>query len=122
MTPISKSVLSATSCVSLLHRYAQEIPRDRFTNNNILWERTDHDDKTFSAVLILPTESSIKKPIQGGRMENVKMAKQHAAFIACIELFKNGELDDNLLLVGSKKKIEQHNDEYFAHWKKYCKY
>lgn len=114
--------MSATSCVSLLHRYAQELPSDRFTNNNIQWERTDHDDDQFSATLILPTESSIKKPVQGKRMRNIKMAKQHAAFLACIQLFENGELDDNLLPVDSKKKIEQHHDEYFAHWKKYCKF
>ena len=114
--------MSATSCVSLLHRYAQELPRDRFTNNNILWQRTDHDDGQFSAVLILPTESSIKKPVQGNRMKNIKMAKQHAAFLACIQLFENGDLDDNLLPIDSYKKIEQHHDEYFAHWKKYCKF
>ena len=106
--------MSATSCVSLLHRYAQEIPRDRFTNNNILWERIDHDDEQFSAVLILPTESSIKKPVQGLPMRNVKMAKQHAAFMACIELYKNGELDDNLLPVDSKKKIEQQLNDIFS--------
>jgi hypothetical protein len=47
------------------------------------------------------------------------LAKKYAAFQACIQLHKAGELNDYLLPIDSSMKIEEYNDVYFQHWEKY---
>lgn len=49
-------------------------------------------------------------------MPNVKIAKRSAAFNACVELYKNGELNDNLLPISNKKCLDRVKDIYFNHW------
>lgn len=95
------------------------MPSDRFTNLRVYWSRIDHDDGNVCAALKLPLNSIIKNEIIGDPKDNVRHAKQHAAFEACIQLYDNGELNDNLVPVADKQKIEIHNDEYFLHWNAY---
>ena len=103
---------------SLLTHYASKLPSDRFTNVNVYWRRVDLEDGVCAA-LELPSTSTIKKEIIGEAQVNIRLAKQHAAFLACKQLYENGELNDNLVPIDDKQKIEMHNDEYFPHWEAY---
>lgn len=103
----------------MLNHYASKIPADRFTNLKIYWRRIDLDDGKVRAGLELPVNSTIKEEIIGDPKDNVRQAKQHAAFKACIQLYINGELNDNLVPYDEKQKVEIYNDEYFPHWEAY---
>lgn len=104
----------------MLNLYASKMPADRFTNVNILWRRIDDEEnKTVVAAIQLPLQSIIRDEVLSDPQRSVKLAKQHAAFKACIQLYEHGELTDNLVPVDDKKKLEIHNDEYFSHWNKY---
>lgn len=96
------------------------MPSDRFTNINVYWRRIDHDDQRVSAAIQLPSQSIIKEEIFSDPQKNVKLAKQHAAFKACIKLYEHGELNDNLVPFDKIKKIELHDGEYFSHWQEYA--
>lgn len=95
------------------------MPSDRFTNMSVYWRRIDHENKTISAAVQLPSQSVIKEEIIGDPQINVRLAKQHAAFKACIKLYECGELSDNLVPYKEEHKLELHNGEYFAHWEEY---
>lgn len=97
-----------------------KMPSDRFTNVSIMWRRIDLEDKKVIAGIELPSESVIKEEILSDPMSNVKTAKQHAAFKACIMLYENGELNDNLVPIDVNQKVEQYHHEYFAHWEEYA--
>lgn len=49
-------------------------------------------------------------------MPNIKLAKRSAALKACVELYKAGELNDNLMPISNKKCIEKFKDVYFKLW------
>lgn len=97
-----------------------KMPGDRFTNTKVFWRRIDNDDKTFCAAIQLPSESVIKEEIISDPQSNVRLAKQQAAFKACVALYHHGELDDNLVPFDDEKKIELHEHEYFQHWKAFA--
>lgn len=103
----------------MLNHYAMKLPADRFTNTNVYWERVSHEDGKVGARLKLPEASLIKEEICSDPQSNVRLAKQNAAFKACISLYECGELNDNLIPVDTKEKIEQYHDTYFPHWEKY---
>ena len=92
---------------------------DRFSNVNLYWRRIDNADGTVSAAVQLPSQSVIKEEIVSDQMVNVKLAKQHAAFKACKILYEAGELNDNLVPIDPKAKVEMFAEEYFPHWEKY---
>lgn len=119
VTPTAGSILTASNCVSLLNHYAMRMPSDRFTNINIFWRRIDHEDGQVTAAVQLPTQSIIKQEIFGDPQCNVKLAKQHAAFKACIMLYNEGELNESLTPVDEKEKVEHVQSDYFPHWKEY---
>lgn len=48
--------------------------------------------------------------------KNKKNAKKSAAFRACIELYKVGALDDNLLPISIKNKPIFNDIKWFPHW------
>lgn len=52
-------------------------------------------------------------------MLNKQLAKQAAAFKACVMLHQNGELSDNLLPFNNVRKMENVKDLYFKHWENY---
>ncbi|CRK99124.1 CLUMA_CG012128, isoform A [Clunio marinus] len=118
-TPISGSVLNNVNSVSLLERYASSLPSDIFTNIKLIWRRINCEDKTYIACVSLPTHSTIQDEIFSDPKSNVKLAKQHAAFKACKSLYEHGELNDNLTPIDKSVKVEQYNEEYFAHWNDY---
>lgn len=96
------------------------MPSDRFTNVNIEWRRIDDEEnKTIVAAIKLPSQSVIREEVFSDPQNVVRLAKQQAAFKACLQLFKCGELDDNLVPIDDKQKIEMHQEEYFSHWEKY---
>lgn len=107
------------SC-SVLNLYSSMMPADRFTNINVYWRRIDHEDKMISAAIQLPSQSVIKEEIISDPQINVKLAKQQAAFKACIQLYEHGELNDNLVPIDKNQKIELHDDEYFTHWESFA--
>lgn len=113
-------LFSRASVHSLLNHYALKMPSDVFTNISVFWRRIDHEDKTISAALQLPSQSVIKEEIIGDPQSNVKLAKQHAAFKACQMLYQHKELNDNLVPVDDTSKIEECFEDYFAHWKDYA--
>lgn len=59
-------------------------------------------------------------------MPSEKMAKRSAAFNACVQLHKNGEFNDNLMPINSKRCLDAVGDLYFKHWEQYgdgmCKF
>lgn len=95
------------------------MPSDRFTNTNVYWRRIDHEDGSISAAVQMPSQSVVKEEIISDPKGNVRLAKQHAAFKACIMLYKHGELSDNLVPYKEEHKLELHNNEYFSHWEEY---
>lgn len=54
--------------------------------------------------------------IKGICCANKKNAKKSAAFRACIELYKVGALDDNLLPINIKNKPIFNDKNWFPHW------
>lgn len=115
------ATLTALSALQLLNRYAMGMPHDRFTNTSVFWERINLPDifakkVTFTVRLYMPVQSTIKEPIVSKEMSSLKLAKRHAAFEACKQLYLNGELSENLLPIDSTKKIENIKDIYFKHW------
>lgn len=113
------TTLTELTAIPWLFRYGDSLPNDIFTNANVIFKRIDYKDGTLQVSVRLPTQSKIKHEILSDRLTCVRLAKAHAAFKACIELHKNGELDDYLLPIDSLSKIEDLNIEYFSHWDKY---
>lgn len=95
------------------------MPSDLFTNISIFWRRIENDDGTFSAAVQLPSESTVKDEIISDPQKNVKLAKQNAAFKACVALYQHGELNEFLVPIDDKEKIEKYHHEYFSHWEDY---
>lgn len=115
------ATLTALSALQLLNRYSMLMPHDRFTNTSIYWERINLPDifakrETFTVRLYMPVQSTVKMPVESDAMPSLKMAKRHAAFKACIQLYENGELSEHLLPIDSTKKIIEIKDIYFKHW------
>lgn len=118
------ATLTALSALQLLNRYSMLMPHDRFTNTSVYWERINLPDiftkkVTFTVRLYMPVQSTIKEPIESDEMPSLKLAKRHAAFKACKQLYLNGELSENLLPIDSTKKIDEIKDIYFKHWENF---
>lgn len=113
-TPIGAK-LDALGSVQLLNRYCMGMPRDAFTNTNVSWERRDLNGKIIVDVL-LPLQSTVREKVSSQPMNNVKLAKRSAAFNACKKLYEQGELNEYLIPVDSKRKLDNLSDVYFKHW------
>lgn len=87
-----QALLNNISAVALLNRYVS-----RFTNANMLYDRKDLGPGRIVAILHLPKQTKIFHPISSDVFDDIKLAKQNAAFKACEELHAIGELDDNLM-------------------------
>ncbi|CAO1392992.1 unnamed protein product [Diamesa serratosioi] len=91
ITQKEHSVVNNISSVSLLNQYIS-----KYTSMNTIWQRIDLPSQKVVAVLTLPRLTKIYEPIQSDVMDNVKLAKQNAAFKACQMLYEIGQLDENL--------------------------
>lgn len=111
------SQLKALNAIIILNQYAQALASDRYSNNIIEWRRIDVESGAVCVGIRLPPV--ISKEIIGDVQNDIKTAKQHAAFKVCIELYKIGELTENLTPFNGDQKIALVQDDYFAHWKKY---
>lgn len=52
-------------------------------------------------------------------MPNLKLAKQSAAFKACLLLYELKDLNENLMPITVKRKFETVKDIYFKHFKNF---
>lgn len=86
------ALLNNISAVALLNRYVS-----RFANANVLFTRKDLGPGRIIAIVTLPYQSQIKEPITSEVFDDIKLAKQNAAFKACEKLHEIGQLDENLL-------------------------
>lgn len=116
----SGSKLDALNAISILNQYCMTLPADKFTNASVGWRRIDSsEDGSVQVGITLPLNSAITNEILGDRKENVRLAKQHAAFEACKILYHAKNLTDKLTPVDSTQKLEEFNDQYFSHWDNY---
>lgn len=53
---------------------------------------------------------------QSDYFTDVKYAKRSAAFKACIRLYENKELNENLMPINEHLCMQNVKDLYFAHW------
>uniref|UniRef100_A0A182W963 Dicer-2 n=1 Tax=Anopheles minimus TaxID=112268 RepID=A0A182W963_9DIPT len=110
--------LDLLSSIQLLNRYCMSMPSDLFTNSNVTWERNDKTPGKTIVSVKLPLQSTVRETIVGQPMDNVKIAKQSAAFNACKKLYEAGELNMNLLPVSKSDKVEELSERYFQNWRK----
>lgn len=104
--------VSLSNAISLVNKYCAKLPSDTFTKLTPLWrccKTTRNDVVLYQYVLRLPLNSPIKHDIYGCPMPTRTLARRVAAFVACITLHKNCELDDNLQPIGKEgfKAIEE---------------
>lgn len=112
------SQLNALNAITLLNQYAQNLISSRFYSGSpIDWRRIDLGPRSIMVAIRLPPV--IMNEIISDEFSDIKLAKQHAAFKVCIELYKAGELTENLTPFNPEQKIELVQEDYFAHWKKY---
>lgn len=111
--------LDALSAIQLLNRYCMGMPRDAFTNTNVLWERIDCKDGKIIVHVMLPLQSTVREKISGNPMRSIKLAKRSAAFNACKRLYENGELSEHLIPIDSKRQIQKISHVYFRHWEEF---
>jgi len=52
-------------------------------------------------------------------MKNTKMAKISASFKACLELYKNDELNESLKAISKEECIAKIAASLFPHWEKF---
>ncbi|KAJ9599534.1 hypothetical protein L9F63_010006, partial [Diploptera punctata] len=94
------SSVSLASAIPLLNRYCSVLPQDLFTQLIPVWYIVTGANP--SVCLYLPIASPLNDYIKGPEMPTKKLAKRAVALEACKRLHKIGELNDNLLPVGSK--------------------
>lgn len=87
-----RALLNNISSVALLNRYVS-----RFANANVLYDRKDFGPAKVQAIIRLPVQTKINHPIKSDFFDDIKTAKQNAAFKACQKLYEIGELDENLM-------------------------
>lgn len=92
MITVERALLNNISSVALLNRYVS-----RFANANVLYDRQDLAPGKIVAIVHLPPQTKIHHAIRSDPFDDIKLAKQNAAFKACKELHEIGELDSNLM-------------------------
>lgn len=85
------AVLNNISAVSLLNRYLS-----RFVDVNKIWERRDVENGKSIVLINLPSIITTEQ-IFSDPFEDIKLAKQNAAFRACEILHKMQKLDEYLM-------------------------
>lgn len=87
-----RALLNNISSVALLNRYVS-----RYANANVLYDRIDLGPGKIVAIVHLPPQTKINHAIRSDPFDDIKLAKQNAAFKACKQLHELGELDSNLM-------------------------
>lgn len=87
-----KAVVNNLSAVALLNRFVSP-----YANANRLWAKHDVGGGKVLAILTLPACLGFKAPIISDAFDDIKTAKQSAAFKACEMLHQKGLLDHHLL-------------------------
>ncbi|KAE8247950.1 hypothetical protein A4X06_0g4067 [Tilletia controversa] len=85
--------------MSLLNWYVQALPKDEYTPASIaisLEEDETGPNSVFRCTLQMPAKSKLRE-VRSEWQLSKKAARQEAAFNACKQLFKIGELDNRLL-------------------------
>ncbi|XP_053675289.1 endoribonuclease Dicer [Anopheles nili] len=116
-TPLNAK-LDAVGSIQLLNRYCMSMPRDLFTDSNVTWNRISSSDQKHQVSIKLPMQSTVRETVYGVPFQNMKLAKQSAAFNACKLLYEAGELSMHLLPVTKNDKVEELSEQYFKHWRK----
>lgn len=88
-----QALLNNVSAVALLNRYVST----RSVNANNLFTRIDVRPGRVKAVVKLPRQSGVTEDIVSDEFDDIKLAKQNAAFKACQKLYQKGQLDENLV-------------------------
>ncbi|KAK7865819.1 hypothetical protein R5R35_001277 [Gryllus longicercus] len=104
-----KSKIATIENVTDVERYCSVLPQDTYTKLVPYWFLVDQPVPPYQCILQLPINSPLKDGFKGKKMPNKKLAKQSAAFAACVALHKAGELNNHLLPVGHSP--EQFIDE-----------
>lgn len=90
-----------SNSIAITNRYCAKLPSDTFTR---LVPRcrveTLEQGTAFRAIIELPVNSPVRKPIKGPSMPSRALAKMAAAQTVCSVLFEAGELDKNLAPLG----------------------
>ncbi|XP_068738102.1 endoribonuclease Dicer-like [Montipora capricornis] len=102
--------VTMSSSLDLLSWYCSKLPGDRFTHLNPVYNYKSHSDG-YICELEMPTNCQLRKTIVSPPMRGKNLAKMTAAFFACQELHRIGELDDNLLPVRSLSDEESEPEE-----------
>ncbi|KJH42284.1 double stranded RNA binding domain protein [Dictyocaulus viviparus] len=111
VVPSTGAQVSLSSAIGLVNRYCAKLPSDIFTRlvpQNRLIPVNSSGRTCYKAELLLPINSSVKKPIvletplESKKLAQMAVALEASCIItdACRVLHKTGELNDNLLPVG----------------------
>ncbi|EDV93031.1 endoribonuclease Dcr-1 [Drosophila grimshawi] len=94
-----------STAIALVNKYCARLPSDTFTKLTALWRCASSERqgiKLYQYTLRLPINSPLKYDIVGLPMPTQTLARRLAAFQACVELHKIGELDDQLQPIGKE--------------------
>ncbi|CAG9860697.1 unnamed protein product [Phyllotreta striolata] len=105
--------INMRTAISLLCQYCQSLPSDIFTVLVPDWFVKQTENDMYVVVVLLPTITNIPM-VEGIPMMNKKLAKRAAAYVTCIRLHQQGEIDDHLF--PRKRTVEPEDVEYlFTH-------
>ncbi|XP_034253907.1 endoribonuclease Dicer-like [Thrips palmi] len=100
--------------VKIIERYCKSLPRDKFTPCFPVWKMKKYSfgATLYRASLYLPRISPVNY-IKSVKAPTWLMAQQNAALSACQELYRVGELDDNMLMSWQATMYSASNTEEF---------
>lgn len=129
------ALLDEMSAVQLLMRYCHTLPFDSVAPPRVDWDKqvlveggagakrtvgsVSMGPVKMTVTIRLPMQSTVRHSIQGRPCLTMASAKRSAAFDACVQLHKAGELDDNLMPINARRCLETVSGDYFRHWRQY---
>lgn len=102
---LTGAYVDLSNSIALVNKYCAKLPSDTFTKLTPLWRccRTTRENHVlYQYTIRLPINSPLKYDIIGLPMPNQILARRMAALQTCIELHKNGELDNDLQPIGKE--------------------
>ncbi|KAH8277764.1 hypothetical protein KR018_005614, partial [Drosophila ironensis] len=123
------AVLMPSTAIILIHRYCQSLPSDAFgfvvpwinlltkDERMKIYGKSAENKQVVS--IVLPLTSRLKSTIYSDPVDTAKAAKISAAFKACKELYRLGELNNKFLPITLNERVATVADVHFEHWKKY---
>lgn len=133
------AIVDFASGIRLLNRYCDSLPADQFTSSAVAWNTYEKEGGKLVVGITLPIQSSVQQEIlvslysvkflyflgfyttfkshfQSDTLPSLKLAKQSAAYNACVQLHKAGELTDNLMPFNKIKCLQSYRNVYFKSW------